>query len=112
MKITTTQLWDEVKAVAAENPDYVYDLETCWYARGGEPSCLIGQAMHRLGVPVDMLATFDLHGPIGAIVGHFRESFDVTDDGTFEALKVTQAWQDNKNSWGESVTWGAKELAE
>lgn len=111
MKITTAELWDEVKAVAAETPDYIYDSEVCWYARNGAPSCIVGQAMHRLGIPVDMLATFDLHGPIAPVVGHFTELFDVLDDGTLDALKVTQAWQDNHRMWGEAVAEGEKEFA-
>ena len=43
----------EVRKVAAERPDYIYQssgpADACWYMHNGEPSCIMGQAMYRLG---------------------------------------------------------------
>lgn len=37
----------EVRKIAAENPDYVYD-GACVYVRDGQPACLVGKAAWNL----------------------------------------------------------------
>lgn len=39
----------EVRKIAAERPDYVYGLANCQYMVNGHPSCIMGQALYRLG---------------------------------------------------------------
>lgn len=39
----------EVRKVAAERPDHVYGPANCQYMVNGQPSCIMGQALYRLG---------------------------------------------------------------
>lgn len=63
--ITDESFRAAVRQLAAEQPEYVYTrpdpfgYNTCVYQYNGAPSCLIGQALHRLGVPVESLAAAD-----------------------------------------------------
>lgn len=48
--------------VAQEGPDHVYekpDGDDCFYTWGGQPSCLVGRALFRLGVPLDELRDWE-----------------------------------------------------
>lgn len=48
--------------VVAERPSFVYDPPDrgrCVYVSGGEPSCGVGHALVRLGIPVADLAQLD-----------------------------------------------------
>lgn len=46
------------EVVTERGEDYCYTGK-CRYVRFGEPSCLIGVALHKAGVPVETLAHFD-----------------------------------------------------
>lgn len=43
------QLIVEVRKVAAERPNYVYNKTYCQYLMDGRPSCIIGHALFNLG---------------------------------------------------------------
>ncbi len=50
----------EVRKVAAENPDYVYPENNCvYFDREGQPSCIVGHGLYRLGVTADDLEVED-----------------------------------------------------
>lgn len=103
--IKISALWDEVKKVAAENPDHVYPEQYCQYQHNGKPSCIVGQALHRLGVPVDTLAELDEGG--GAVVAGLPQMrpdlFEVDSVSDLFALSDAQEAQDNLLPWGEAV---------
>lgn len=59
-------LLDELRSLVYANPEFVYQQPTtgsgmkgCLYAHDGEASCLIGQWLHELGVPVEDLKALD-----------------------------------------------------
>lgn len=81
--------------------------QDCRYVRNGQPECLIGVALHHLGVPLDTLRDMDacMDGSIDAI-----QALTVLGGAGFaftpEALGfavVAQAAQDARDSWGDSV---------
>lgn len=104
MKISTDQLWDEVVKVAAERPDYVYpDLDYCHYESDGQPACLVGHALHRLGVPVETLALFDFEsGGIEQVVGDNPDLFEGGGKPLY-AVSWAQQLQDEGLPWGGAV---------
>ena len=75
MTFTPQDIVREIRTLAQERPDYVYegvgDTSTCSYVTGadGGPGCLVGQALQRLGVPRETLAEvegdIDLNGGLG-----------------------------------------------
>ena len=107
--IKVSDLWAEVKKVAAEQPDYVYEkpADGCAYEVDGKPSCLVGHAMFRLGMPLDLIRRCDSEGPIEHVLdevcGEFDESGD--DRGVYRTLLGwTQGAQDSGKPWGEAVS--------
>lgn len=105
-------------AVADRGEDYVYPREwrmgyvpgsdelhgTCRYARpdrsGG--ACLIGEVLHRLGVPVEELAELDggagvpAHGAIAAHLAGVSRTVRL-------AASDAQSFQDTELSWGAAL---------
>ena len=107
--IKVSDLWAEVKRVAAEQPDYVYDKPdgNCSYEVGGKPSCLVGHAMFRLGMPLDLIRRCDRAGAIGHVLDEFGGEFDESGDdkGVYRTLLVwAQGGQDSGLPWGEAVS--------
>lgn len=119
--ITASELKAEVIRVAAEKPDYVYALKdpknstSCTYQRDGEPSCIVGHALHRLGVSPDLLVEFDTTYELGMSVGDLFENFpqilddevedpdEWTEEGPVEFLTRVQIGQDSGIAWGQAV---------
>lgn len=107
--IKVSDLWAEVKKVAAEHPDYVYEkpADGCAYEVDGKPSCLVGHAMFRLGMSLDLIRRCDSAGAIGHVLDEFYGEFDESgdDEGVCRALLGwTQAVQDSGKPWGEAVS--------
>ena len=102
------------EAVAEKGEDYIYQYTdsddwrsyTCTYVRAGEPDCMIGNALHRLGVPLDAFAP------------HEEKAFDrIADDvapgieeEAVRALRAAQSVQDQGRTWGEALR-AAREVA-
>ena len=107
--IRVSDLWAEVKKVAAEHPDYVYErpADGCVYEVDGKPSCLVGHAMFRLGMPLDLIRRCDSAGAIEHVLdevcGEFDESGD--DERVYRTLLGwAQGAQDSGKPWGEAVS--------
>jgi hypothetical protein len=120
--ITTDEAFiDAITAeVEAAGPDFVYQedpFQTCDYVRDGQPSCLIGRALARLGMSVEELKTFDandlpnptnIRNPSAAgIMYSLGFSERVT-----AAADVAQGLQDSCRTWGRALevfhqTYGA-----
>lgn len=49
---TGQQIIAEVRKIAAEQPDHVYDRDNCWYRDplNNEPACIMGKALANLGL--------------------------------------------------------------
>ena len=106
--IKVSDLWAEVKRVAAERPDYVYQEQYCQYQHGGKPSCIVGHALYRLGMPVSVLAEIDsAHGEGGicasGLPGERPDLFVDDSAPDLFALAQAQEAQDNRLPWGEAV---------
>lgn len=106
--IKVSDLWAEVKKVAAEQPDYVYPEQYCQYQYDGKPSCIVGRALHRLGVPVESLAVLDaanLHGGVtaGDLPDQFPDLVEADSESALIALVEAQEAQDSRIPWGEAV---------
>jgi hypothetical protein len=90
--------------------DFVYerpgDGKTCMYTWDGQPSCLVGQYLHHIGVPIDVLAE------------HNEDQIDdpgilaTLDDVGFEIEEEAVGWlyhaqhqQDIGRTWGAAVAF-------
>lgn len=89
------------REVAAERPDYVYVRSgasfhgRCTYTRGDGVRCVIGEALHRLGMTDDELDLMD-NCDESQISGFFMD--DLEDD--YYPLQVAQDRQDGGMPWG------------
>ena len=106
--IKVSELWAEVKKVAAEQPEYVYPEEVCQYQHGGKPSCIVGHALHRLGVPMGALEALDDAQDGGGVPAHgipkeFPDLVEADSESALFALSEAQEAQDNRLPWGEAV---------
>lgn len=87
-----------LRIVALERPDYVYEKpivyggKACLYAYQGEPSCLIGQVLHRLGLPLDRMPENEPIGRVWRDLGIERD--------TALLWQAAQGVQDNGGTWG------------
>lgn len=120
MKIDPAQLKEQVRALAKEYPDRIYNdgPDRCKYhlnnesATGDGPpeqGCGIGVGLQRLGVPLDMLkrmddideSSFDSQAPE---IFAERVGLDIERDvEVLEWLGHFQYFQDGAKSWGEAV---------
>lgn len=104
---------EAIRAVVAEaGRDHVYELRVdddynlgvCDYVRDDQPSCLIGQALARVGVPVDVLARYEGKSS-DWVMEKLGERYP---EWTFSrpiqsAARDAQTAQDQELSWGHSL---------
>lgn len=107
-------------AVDKRGEDYVYEVipdEGCRYVRGGEPSCLIGQVLFDLGVPLERLVEADRArlgtGELaGNLVGLLEEEGVIqAEAGIAYAFRRVQLCQDASQTWGTALRAGLEELS-
>ena len=92
------------KAVADKGEDYVYNVpddakKSCVYVYGGQPSCLIGQALANMGLPLD--SRWDDLSSSSA--SHILRLFFDTPDTVIHAATRAQNTQDRMETWGEAL---------
>ncbi|AOZ63786.1 hypothetical protein SEA_WEASELS2_208 [Rhodococcus phage Weasels2] len=110
----------EVKKIAAANPDHIYTDKrdsmgfgqaTCFYERNGKPSCIMGQALHTLGVPIEELMAFDTthQGSIVSLLTKYGK-YDSHDEYGEDLVSKKLVWlndvqylQDTLKPWGVAV---------
>ena len=107
-EVKVSELWAEVLKVAQEQPEHVYErteVGKCNYQVDGKPSCIVGHAMHRLGVSVFDLREFDAAGDsaIRDIIEMNPDIFDKDDKLGMELLIEAQDSQDEGVPWGLAV---------
>ena len=110
-KVKVSELWAEVLKVAQEQPEHVYErgeVGKCNYERNGQPSCIVGHAMHRLGVSTFDLREFDAaeDSAIGDIIMMNPDMFDKDDKLGMELVIEAQDNQDQGVPWGQAVAKG------
>lgn len=101
-------LINEVRMVAAKNPDFVYQAPEdpagasrgCLYVHDGCPSCLVGQAMWNLGM-ID--AELEGEESNHCAIRFFPRISAILDDDEIAWLGRVQERQDNGEPWGHCV---------
>lgn len=105
-----------LEEVVAEKPDFVYvpppashpDGPKCLYVAEGKPSCGVGVVLHRLGVPLEVLAHLD-YDDCGA--GTAASGLDDYENGCLVDTKAAkllgefQGQQDDGMPWQEALEW-------
>jgi len=98
----TMKLLNEV--VKEKGRDFVYkspsNANICKYAHNNRPGCLVGQVLHRAGVPISALKVMDDWGSIGRCVS---EGKIVLDPDVKQVLQDAQTVQDRERTWGEAL---------
>lgn len=96
-----------VRELAAENPNFIYEApgenRTCLYVHEGDGSCLIGQALLRVGVPLNTVAGFDetaANLPVAANEALLSLGYS---GAVSEWAGYVQSLQDRRELWAESV---------
>ena len=110
-RIKTSELWSEVQKVGEGRPEFVYEQDSspggrsCSYARDGQPSCIVGHALVRLGLSVGDLELFDELGDSGIseVVEASGHIFDEDDPEATRKATVAQNQQDHGKPWGEAT---------
>jgi hypothetical protein len=109
--LTIDAIFDTVRDLLAESPDFTYQAPTedgsCVYIADGKGSCVVGQALVKLGVPVAELSYFDQEiggmsaGPV------LRRVLDADGDLFVNpkavAIEAVQTWQDGARPWGGAI---------
>jgi hypothetical protein len=117
MHITFQDAHRAVKeAVKAKGEDYVYadpdPQGSCSYVHGDTPGCIVGHALHNLGVSIDLLRAMDCSDvPIFA-AAYELELVPAGVTATEKALQfftAAQMHQDMRATWGQALR--AAELA-
>lgn len=98
-------------AVEEKGADYVYEGEGtfCAYVAFDEPSCIVGNALHRLGVSIPTLVKMDKCAIGGAVISSpkvldvLEDSGFILDDEAVMLLSTAQVLQDDDVPWGDAV---------
>lgn len=114
----TKEIINQVRALAAERPDFIYPNANkgCFYWQDG-PSCLIGQALYRLGASEATLVEYDVRvrepdcdGSIEDVIACYADDFTSThEDASW--LNGVQSEQDVGQRWGDAVRHADAERA-
>lgn len=119
---TLEQVRNTAEEVVLGNEDFVYtDFNSkCTYAKNGQPSCLVGKILFKLGVPIQNLEVLDTKSLCNDSPCFmwkssldYLESIDFTfDDRVITYLDKLQSQQDNGTSWGKALEKANNELSE
>ncbi|MBN3584870.1 hypothetical protein JYB64_20945 [Algoriphagus aestuarii] len=119
--ITFDMALEALNAVVDEKGgDYVYEggRMSRTYVAYDEPSCIVGNALHRLGVPIPTLVEVD-RSAIGGEVVSSRKVLDVLESSGFildndavMLLATAQVLQDAEIPWGDAVREAREEPVE
>lgn len=97
------------EAVAEKGADFVYVNKygdqadesgdvTCHYVHGDQPGCIVGNVLHRAGVPLDVLGEYEAQNVDDLAAGLFTAEV-----GVRSLLLHVQSHQDAGIPWGEAV---------
>ncbi len=83
--ITLLKMKNAIKRVMKGKLKFIYDSEHgCFYIKDGCPSCLIGCALHNIGIPKTVLYQLD-------IGGQYKLPLYVSEDG-FKQILALNRW--------------------
>jgi hypothetical protein len=113
--VTDEQFTEAIKALVKESPDKVYarpeHMEAateaaCYYVHTSpedetqlSPGCLIGAALHKVGVPLEELRKHEGQAAWALL----RRLMPHLSADTVNFAGDIQAWQDQRNAWGDSL---------
>jgi hypothetical protein len=100
------------EAVAEKGEDYAYTgfdeedprFACCLYVYGGQPSCIVGNALHRLGIPLDAFEPYEGKEIIDVVA---RVNWPIEVDAV-DVLAVAQGEQDAGRPWGKALAKARK----
>ena len=100
--------------------DYVYEggRMSRTYAAYDEPSCIVGNALHRLGVSISTLTEMDRRTIDGAAISSrnvlevLEGSGFILDNDAVMLLATAQVLQDAEIPWGDAVRMAREEPVE
>jgi hypothetical protein len=93
----------EIRKVAADNPDFIYQApygDACFYVFNGQPSCIVGRALWNLGF-IDKTLEKGSDNSIRAHV--FLDKHFALDLYERDWIDRVQWHQDAKRTWGQAV---------
>lgn len=94
-------------AVDKAGKDFVYvkpdENFGCVYVLDGAPSCLVGNALHRLGVPIEQLKTHNTVTANTLMEYLSGEGIIETSERATEVLRAAQSIQDQGYPWGAAL---------
>lgn len=116
IETTLADVTRTVTELVAEQPDYVYSSPehqrsalTCFYVHTDEdgdnaaPGCLVGAALHKLGVPLDVLSGYEGKDAYRAASNLLTLPSDEQRNSALQFLSAAQSYQDGGLPWGESL---------
>lgn len=114
--ITYRRMKNAVQHFVNEDPNFIYDSELgCFYIRDNEPSCLIGKALHKMGVSKQILKELDTGSNGIACAVHDKPFIDILldhgweiDEQALEFADHVQECQDNGSKWKKAFDEGVK----
>jgi hypothetical protein len=94
-----------LKAVVAEaGDDFVYQrgpTGKCYYVVNDQPSCLAAKVLHRLGIPVDLLRTWEGQSVNLMNLNCFNKPTIDFSNESLDVLQRAQELQDQGRTWGD-----------
>jgi hypothetical protein len=124
--LTEENVTDAFKAIIEEfGADYVYRkrglADSCFYVHktpeGEVPGCIVGQLLHRLGVPLEVLKKREgrsawaiFYGDALFDEGEADSPVRVEGDDLARKIQAVQSAQDHGKTWGEAVKRGGFEV--
>lgn len=111
-KIKATALLEKTREVARKNPDFVYTDEfpgrPCKYALDGKPACIVGHALHELGMDLTIITKEEEYWSEGGIsasglFSNLKDHFENDDDWVLGLLDEIQTNQDIGARWAEAA---------
>lgn len=116
--ITDETLIAEIMKLAAESPDFVYEAPAhmtreyeytteCFYVHTdpdgddakNAPGCIVGQALHRLGVPLSVLEQYE-HVGAGTLVSEITPNVGAVGESFARRAQLNQ---DEGKTWRDAV---------
>lgn len=108
--LTIENIENEIRRIAAENPEYVYDEgdaaawgQRCYYVRNGCGSCIVGRALANLGVPIERLEEADSRNGSGVRASTLLTELTGKSLVAARWVQYVQDRQDKGVAWREAV---------
>lgn len=100
------------EGISSLNDDGYHSGTPCHYVHGpDEPGCIVGNALHRLGVSLIALSEYEEKSAYQIVNGLVADEIITCDNDAKTLLILVQNKQDYGVSWGESVKYAIEKSA-